>query len=136
MVRPGRTSPKPGSFSTRKVVIDLWGAVPSGCPSSLRTSTATRFDEPPFVSHIFWPFRTYSSPSLTAFEVMAETSEPRAGSDIENAPRTSPRAIRGRKWSFCSCVPCCLSMYATMKCVLMMPETDIQPRAISSTQSA
>ena len=41
---------------------------------------------------------------------MAETSEPSAGSDIENAPLTSPVAIFGRKWSFCSCVPCCLSM--------------------------
>ncbi|MGX1403700.1 hypothetical protein RKD40_001313 [Streptomyces ambofaciens] len=88
------------------------------------------------VSHIFWPFRTYSSPSRTALEEIAETSEPSAGSDIEKAPRMSPAAMRGRKWSFCSGVPCCLSMYATMKCVLMMPDTDIQPRAISSTHRA
>ena len=67
---------------------------------------------------------------------MAETSEPSPGSDMEKAPRISPVAIFGRKWSFCSGVPCCLSMYATMKCVLMMPETLIQPRAISSTHSA
>ncbi len=73
---------------------------------------------------------------MTAFDVIAETSEPSAGSDMENAPRTSPAAIRGRKYSLCSCVPCCLSMYATMKWVLMMPDTDIQPRAISSTHSA
>ena len=97
MVRPGRTSPKPGSFSTRKVVIDLCGAVPSGCPSSVRHSTATSVDEPPLVSHIFWPLRTYSSPSCTPLDVMADTSEPSAGSDIEKAPRTSPAAIFGRK---------------------------------------
>ncbi len=62
----------------------------------MSTSTATSVDEPPFVSHIFWPFSTYSSPSRTALLVIAETSEPQPGSDIENAPRTSPVAIRGR----------------------------------------
>ena len=67
---------------------------------------------------------------------MPATSDPSPGSDIENAPRTSPVAMRGRKRSFCSCVPCWMIMYATMKCVLMTPETLIQPRAISSTTSA
>ena len=68
--------------------------------------------------------------------MIAATSEPQPGSDIENAPRTSPVAIRGSSRCFCSSVPCCISMYATMKWVLMMPETLIQPRAISSTTSA
>ena len=67
---------------------------------------------------------------------IAETSEPRPGSDMEKAPRTSPTAIRGRKYSFCSSVPCWAIMWATMKWVLMMPDTDIQPRAISSTTRA
>ncbi|CAB4735476.1 unannotated protein [freshwater metagenome] len=65
-------------------------------PSSVRTRTATSVDEPPFVSHIFWPVSDQPSPSRTALEVMAETSEPQPGSLIENAPRTSPVAIRGR----------------------------------------
>ena len=42
----------------------------------------------------------------------------------------------GRYFCFCSSVPCWMIMYATMKCVLMTPETLIQPRAISSTTSA
>ena len=68
--------------------------------------------------------------------LIAATSEPSDGSDIENEPRTSPVAIRGRYFCFCSSVPCRISMYATMKCVLITPETLIQPRAISSTASA
>ena len=70
------------------------------------TSTATRFDDPPLVSHIFWPVSTHSSPSRTALLRIAATSEPMPGSLIENAPRTSPVAIRGRYLCFCSSVPC------------------------------
>ena len=89
------------------------------------------------VSHIFWPLIDVAVVVLlTALVLIAATSEPQPGSDIENAPRTSPVAIRGRYFCFCSSVPCCSSMYATMKWVLMMPETLIQPRAISSTTSA
>jgi hypothetical protein len=91
---------------------------------------------PPLVSHIFWPFSTKSSPSRAARVRMAATSEPRPGSDMEKAPRTSPVAIRGRNQDFCSSVPCLAIMWATMKWVLMMPDTDIQPRAISSTARA
>ncbi len=40
---------------------------------------------------------------------MALTSEPSAGSDIENEPRTSPVAIRGSSDFRCSSVPCCWS---------------------------
>ena len=65
-------------------------------PRSVRTSTATRLAEPPLVSHIFWPVMTHSSPSRTALVRIAATSDPMPGSDIENAPRTSPVAIRGR----------------------------------------
>ena len=67
---------------------------------------------------------------------MAATSEPQPGSLIEKAPRTSPVAIRGRYFRFCSSVPCWSSRWATMKWVLMMPLTLIQPRAISSTARA
>ena len=90
----------------------------------------------PLVSHIFWPSTRKSSPSRTAFVRIAETSEPQPGSDIENAPRTSPVAIRGSSDRFCSSVPCRSSMYATMKWVLTIPDTLIQPRASSSTTSA
>ena len=65
-------------------------------PSSVRTSTAVRLDVPPLVSHIFAPSITYASPSCTARVLIAATSLPRSGSDIENDPRTSPSAISGR----------------------------------------
>ena len=68
--------------------------------------------------------------------LIALTSEPQPGSLIEKAPRTSPVAIFGRYFCFCSSVPCCSSIQATMKWVLMIPLTLIQPRAISSTASA
>lgn len=88
------------------------------------------------MSHIFWPSSTKWSPSRTAFDLMAATSEPHSGSDMENAPRTSPVAIRGRSRLFCSAEPCCEIRYATMKWVLTMPEIDIQPRDSSSTTRA
>src|SRR4029078_4692569 len=101
------------------------------------TSTATRLEDPPLVSHIFCPLTVHSpSPLETALDLIAATSERQPGSDIEKAPRTSPVAIRGRYLCFCSSVPCCSSMEATMKWVFMMPLTLIQPRAISSTHSA
>ena len=74
------------------------------------------------VSHIFWPVISYSVACLSrrgsaepvettvALVVIALTSEPQPGSLIENAPRTSPVAIRGRYFCFCSSVPCCSSM--------------------------
>ena len=67
---------------------------------------------------------------------IAATSLPQPGSLIENAPRTSPVAMRGRYRCFCSSVPCWRRRYATMKCVLMIPLIDIQPRLSSSTVSA
>ena len=57
------------------------------------------------VTHIFWPLMTQSSPSFLARVEIAWTSEPRPGSDSENAARISPVAIRGRYFSFCSSVP-------------------------------
>jgi hypothetical protein len=67
---------------------------------------------------------------------IAWTSEPHSGSVIENAHLSSPVAIRGRKRSRCSSVPSRISMSAAMKCVLMMPDTLIQPRESSLTASA
>src|SRR3954452_22522185 len=100
-----------------------------GAPSSVLTRVATTLEQPPLVSHIFWPSSTYPpSESGKALVLMAATSEPQYGSDIENAPRISPVAIFGSSRAFCSGVPCCDTRYATMKCVLTMPLTDIQPR--------
>jgi hypothetical protein len=106
-------------------------------PSSSRTRVATIPERAPLVSHIFWPLTTNppSGPAV-ALVVMAATSDPTSGSDIENAPFRSPAAIRGRSRVRCSGVPCRISRYATMKWVLMTPDTLIQPREICSTTSA
>ena len=87
----------------------------------------------PLVTHIFWPLITQSSPSFLARVEIAWTSEPRPGSDSENAARISPVAIFGRNLCFCSSVPNFISRYEPMKCVLTMPDTEIQPRESSST---
>ena len=50
----------------------------------------------PFVTHIFWPETTNSSPSLTATVRIDWTSDPAWGSVIENEERSSPEARRGR----------------------------------------
>ena len=65
------------------------------------------------------------SSRFVAFVDTAETSLPRPGSDIENDPRTSPVAIFGRYFCFCSSVPCCISMWATMKWVLTVSYTHL-----------
>src|SRR6185437_8560189 len=103
MVRPCITSPSPEGFSTRKVLMFLYTDAE---PVSVFTKTATRFDVPPLVSHIFCPLIVYDDLSAlgTAFVVIAATSDPQPGSDIENAPRTAPVAICGSSRCLCSSV--------------------------------
>src|SRR5436190_9273920 len=113
-----------------KQVIPLYGGSAFG---SLFISTNTTLDKSPLVTHIFWPFRIQSSPSLVATDLIPWTSEPTSGSESENAARSSPVAIFGRKYSFCSSVPNFISRYEPMKCVLTTPEIEIQPRESYST---
>src|SRR5207247_835206 len=47
------------------------------------------------VHHIFCPFTTHWSPTSSARQRMAATSEPAPGSESAKAPRHSPRAIFG-----------------------------------------
>ena len=104
-VRPRRTV----GFSTRIVDIFLYTDADSSTPSSVRTSSAIRVEDPPLVSHL-----------LAVDDVLVTVAhglgldrrhvEPRPGSDIENEPRTSPAAIAGRYLRFCSSVPCCMIM--------------------------
>ena len=72
---------------------------------SVRTSTNTRPERSPFVTHIFWPEIEYASPSLTALVLIAATSEPSSGSERLNAARSSPVAICGSSRLRCSSVP-------------------------------
>ena len=122
-----------GSLRTMNAVMPVWrGDAPGSVTASSITSPARR----PFVTHIFCPLITNSSPSRTARVRIACTSEPACGSVIENAERTSPRAICGSSSSFCSGVPNVLIMNEAMKCVLITPDSEIQPRESSLTISA
>ena len=55
MLSPGATSPKPGALSISRQ--DMFWCGRSE-PVSVLTSTATRFDVPPLVIHIFCPLTT------------------------------------------------------------------------------
>src|SRR4029077_2202339 len=72
---------------------------------SVFASSITIPERQPFVTHIFWPVITYSSPSRTAVVRIAWTSEPAWGSVIESDARTSPEASTGSRRSRCGSVP-------------------------------
>ena len=57
------------------------------------------------MTHIFWPLISQPPSTSFAVDLIPWTSEPTSGSESENAARTSPVAIFGRKWSLCSSVP-------------------------------
>jgi len=112
----------PGSFSTMKHVM----------PSSVRAASATSPARWPFVTHVFVPVITYSSPSRAALHVSALVSVPASGSESESAPRISPAASRGNHWRRCSSVPLSFSRFAAITWVFRTPDNDIQPAASSS----
>src|SRR3954464_15997110 len=113
-----------------KQVMPLYGGGESGSDFASRNTTPLRR---PFVTHIFWPLITQSSPSFLARVEIACTSDPSPGSDSEKAARISPVAMRGRNLSFCSSLPNFISREEPMKWVLTMPEIEIQPLESSST---
>jgi len=63
-------------------------------------------------------------------------SVPQSGSVSASPPRSSPLAKRGRKCWRCASVPLRCTQAAMMRCELMMPDTDIQTRAMRSTTLA
>ncbi len=105
-------------------------------PGSVLASTITMPERQPFVTHIFWPLRTYSSPSRTAVVRIACTSEPACGSVIENEERITPVASLGRKRSRCSSVPCRRIIVAAMNEPFTIPDSVTHPRESSITISA
>ena len=98
---------------------------------SVFASSMTRPERQPFVTHIFWPVSTNSSPSRTAAVRIDWTSEPACGSVIENAARTSPVARRGSHACRCSSVPWLRSIQEAMKLPFMIPGSVTQPRESS-----
>ncbi len=128
--RRSRRASRPGS------TVRFWCAF--AAPSSVRTSTAIRFDVPPLVSHIFCAVDD-GSRRRPATALRLDRRD--VGAQVRLRHRERPAHLPGPpsaagSFAFCSGVPCWVSMYATMKWVLMTPETLIQPRAISSTTRA
>ena len=101
-------------------------------PSSVRAASATMPARSPFVTHIFVPLITYSSPSRTARHAMLRVSLPASDSESDRQPRSSPVARRGSQRCFCASVPWCTMRCAAIVCVFTMPDSDIQPYASSS----
>ncbi len=73
--------------------------------SSVRAITSTTSASPPLVTHIFSPFSTQSSPSRTARALRLAASLPASASESAKAPSTSPRAMGGSHFRFCSSLP-------------------------------
>jgi hypothetical protein len=73
-VMPSKRSP--GSFSTMKQLM----------PSGVRAASATTPARTPFVTHIFVPSTTYSSPSGVARQRSAWVSLPASGSESDRHP--------------------------------------------------
>mmetsp|Transcript_17854 Transcript_17854/g.54891 ORF Transcript_17854/g.54891 Transcript_17854/m.54891 type:complete len:405 (+) Transcript_17854:129-1343(+) len=87
---------------------------------------------PPFVIHIFDPFRTQASPCLAAFVWIAATSEPAPASDTPYAHLSGASVMRPRYFFFWASVPAritgiCASVLASI--AVLTPE---QPQASSS----
>ncbi len=74
-------------------------------PSSVFAQTIARSAIEPFVIHIFAPLSTQSLPCRRATVFMFAGSEPPCGSVRPKQPMTSPRAMRGSHFCFCSSLP-------------------------------
>ena len=96
---PSGSSPR--GFSTRNADKPLWRAFGS-ITGSVRQITRMKSDWSANVHQYLLPVMSQSSPSRTARQEMLATSDPAFGSDSENAPRNSPRAMRGRYSAFFS----------------------------------
>ena len=74
--------------------------------SSVFAQTTATSAMPPFVIHIFEPFRIQSPPGSRRAEVRIDAgSLPASGSVSPKHPIASPRAMRGSHSSFCSSLP-------------------------------
>ena len=81
------------------------GTMKPRTPSSVTAQTIARSAIEPFVIHIFWPWRTQSSPSRRARVRIELGSDPASGSVSPKQPIASPAAIRGSHSRFCSSDP-------------------------------
>ena len=98
--------PRAARISTRKVESPslrrlTWSGAVVRARSSIRSECNARLVQ------TFWPLITYSSPSRSARVLSCVVSEPVVGSVTPKAcRRSSPLAILGRNFFFCSGEPC------------------------------
>ncbi|MCY1519107.1 hypothetical protein D9M68_538460 [compost metagenome] len=104
----------------------LWRALGS-TTGSVRQITRMKSASSAKVHQYLLPVMTQSSPSRTARHEILATSEPALGSDSENAPRNSPRAMRGRYSAFFSGVSAFSAPIRPLPRAIRLP-TLIQPR--------
>jgi hypothetical protein len=88
-----RDTVKPGTFSTSRIEMPVWGGWAVG---SVLHSKATSPDMRAFVIHVFEPLITYPPPTGRASVRIACRSDPPSGSVSAIVARSSPVAIRGR----------------------------------------
>jgi hypothetical protein len=74
-------------------------------PSSVCAQMIAMSEQPPFVIHIFVPFRIQSSPSFLADVRIEPGSEPESGSERPKHAIASPLAIFGSHSFFWSSLP-------------------------------
>ena len=110
MVRIGRTVSPGLSRGTRNRLMPayLLGALGSVRAATMMVSASCA----PLVK-IFSPFRIHSPPASSARRRSAAASDPASGSVSAQAPVSSPRAMRGRKWRFCSSLPKAITDWPT-----------------------
>ena len=123
----------PGSFSTNRIDSPLCLESASGF---VRASTVSRRARLAIVHHVFSPSRTYSPPTLRARNAVAAVSLPAFGSVNAAAVSTSPFAIRGRYFFFCSSVPFFSMRVAAIKSRVITLPTDSHARDSSSVTTA
>ena len=102
-------------------------------PSSVRAASATIAARSPFVTHIFVPLTTYSSPSRVARHDDVARVAPGVGlREREAAAQLAGREARQPSLLLLLGAVLARSRYAAIVCVFTIPESDIQPYASSS----
>ena len=107
-----------------------------GTSGLVRASSMHHFEWCANVVHTFWPVTTYSSPSSTARVFSDARSEPDSGSVKPWHQISSADRIGARKRSFCSSVPCAMTVGPPIVSPSTLAICGARARAISSKKIA
>ena len=102
----------------------------------VRASSMHHLDWCANVVHTFWPVTMYSSPFRTARVFSDARSEPDSGSEKPWHQISSADRIGPRKRSFCSSVPCAISVGPPIVSPSTLAICGARARAISSKKIA